>query len=91
MKPAPTNNTRRNVLIGGGATVGAGGGMYALHRKSVSKAFETLDMGGAMVTEEPKKDLPVRDLNTGRFVATPHLQKMSRAHDSLVWERSTDG
>lgn len=61
-------------------------------RVGVHKSFETLDMGGAMVTETPKRDLPVRDLQTGRFVGTPHLQKLSRAHDSLVWEKDrTDG
>ena len=54
-------------------------------------SFEPLDMGGAMVSEKPVKDLPVRDLQTGRFVATPQLQKHSKAHDSLVWERDTDG
>lgn len=67
------------------------GKMTAAKRRQVSKSVYTLDMGGAMVSETPKKDLPVRDLQTGRFVATPHLQRMSRAHDSLVWEKENDG
>lgn len=46
-----------------------------------------LDMGGSLITPEPKRDLPVRDLGTGRFVAVPGLHKHAGGAEALIYEK----